>query len=400
MYEDVLGELIVKNETKLILLVIDGLGGTTDHTGRTELETAKTPNMDALARSGSCGFHYPVGYGITPGSGPGHLGLFGYDPLKYKIGRGILEAFGVGMDVRKGDLAIRGNFATMKNGLIVDRRAGRIATSECERLVKVMSDKIKIIEDIEVEIRPGKDYRFAAVFRGKGLSEFLSDADPQKNDLPPVSAKPLKPDAEKSARIINKFIQTTNDVLIDEPLANTILVRGYAMLPDITPFPEKYGLHAVGIATYPMYRGLARLVGMDTPQVGETIEDEFALVKKIWNDYDFFFIHIKKADSAGEDGNKEGKIKIIEEVDEKLLALLKLNPDVLVITGDHSTPYVLKSHSWHPVPMILSSKFAFVDNAQSFSERECAKGILGHIPSQAIIMYMLANSGRLAKFGA
>ncbi len=400
MYEEILPQIITTNDTKLLLLVLDGLGGTTNQDGVTELEAANTPNMDALARAGSCGLHLPVGYGITPGSGPGHLGLFGYNPIKYQTGRGILEAFGVGMHVNPGDLAVRGNFATLKDGLIVDRRAGRIPTELCRKLVAKLREHIKQIEDVTVDIEAGKDYRFAVVFRGPDLSDKLSDADPQIVGKPPKPAEPLAPEAEKAARIVNKFIQMATEVLADEHPANTVLLRGYATLPDIPKYEEKYKLRALGIASYPMYRGLAKLVGMDTPPVGETIDDEIALLREKWNDYDFFFVHIKKSDSYGEDGNFEGKVKIIEEVDAKLPQILDLKPDIIVITGDHATPSVLKAHSWHPVPLLMKGRYTFADDAQKFSERECAKGILGHIPAEAIIMLMLAAAVRLLKFGA
>ena len=400
MYEEILPQLINKNDTKLVLLVLDGLGGTTNEHSVTELEVARTPNMDKLISSGSAGLHRPVGYGITPGSGPGHLGLFGYNPIKYQLGRGILEALGVNMLVNPGDLAVRGNFATMKNGLIIDRRAGRIPTELCRKLVEKISGKIKKIEDVEIEIRAGMDYRFAVVFRGDGLSDKIGDADPQEINKPPVPAKALSPNAEKSARIVNKFIDMVTEILADEHPANTVLIRGYALYPDIVQFQKKFGMRAVGIAEYPMYRGLAKLVGMDTPEVDGAMETEFNLVKKLWKDYDFFFVHIKKTDSYGEDGNFDAKVKVIEEVDEKLPMLLDLKPDVIAITGDHCTPSVHKAHSWHPVPLLLKGKYTFVDDAKTFSERECAKGIIGHIPAEAIILLMMADAGRLKKFGA
>ena len=400
MYEEILPQLINKNDTKLVLLVLDGLGGTTNEHSVTELEVARTPNMDKLISSGSAGLHRPVGYGITPGSGPGHLGLFGYNPIKYRLGRGILEALGVNMVVNPGDLAVRGNFATMKNGLIIDRRAGRIPTELCRKLVEKISGKIKKIEDVEIEIRAGMDYRFAVVFRGDGLSDKIGDADPQEINKPPVPAKALSPNAEKSARIVNKFINMVTEILADEHPANTVLIRGYALYPDIVQFQKKFGMRAVGIAEYPMYRGLAKLVGMDTPEVDGAMETEFNLVKKLWKDYDFFFVHIKKTDSYGEDGNFDAKVKVIEDVDEKLPMLLDLKPDVIAITGDHCTPSVHKAHSWHPVPLLLKGKYTFVDDAKTFSERECAKGIIGHIPAEAIILLMMADAGRLKKFGA
>ncbi len=401
MYEEILPQLINKNDTKLVLLVLDGLGGTTNENGVTELEVARTPNMDKLISSGSAGLHRPVGYGITPGSGPGHLGLFGYNPIKYQLGRGILEALGVDMVVNPGDLAIRGNFCTIENGIITDRRAGRISSEKCKELVEKLKKKIRRIEDIKIDIKSGREYRFAIVMRGDGLSQLVTDADPQVVGKPPIKAKPLSPIADKTARIVNKFIDMATEILADEHPANGVLLRGFAKLTDIKTSTEKYGMRAVCIAVYPMYRGLAKIVGMDTPKLpGETIEEEFKLVKKLWKDYDFFFVHIKKTDSYGEDGNFDAKVKVIEEVDEKLPMLLDLKPDVIAITGDHCTPSVYKAHSWHPVPLLLKGKYTFVDDAKTFSERECAKGIIGHIPAEAIILLMMADAGRLKKFGA
>jgi len=401
MYDEVLPKLVVKNSTKLVMLVIDGVGGTTNENGVTELEVANTPNMDALAKSGACGLHRPVGYGLTPGSGPGHLGLFGYNPLKYDVGRGILEALGVDMTVNPGDLAVRGNFATMEDGLITDRRAGRIRTEHCKQLVEKLSSRISRLESIDIDIKAGRDYRFAVVFRGPELSNMLTEADPQIVGVPPVIAKPLNIRAEKSARIINEFIKMVTDILKDEKPANTVLIRGYAQISQILLTHDKFGLRAVSIASYPMYRGLAKLVGMDTPLCGETVEEEFEQVRKLWNeDYDFFFIHIKKTDSYGEDGNFAGKVGVIEEVDRELPKILDLKPDVITITGDHSTPAVMKSHSWHPVPLVIKGRYTFADDTQKFSERECAKGIVGQIPAEAIMMIMMADAGRLLKYGA
>ncbi len=400
MFEEILPEIIERNDTKLVLLVLDGLGGTTNENGVTELEAANTPNMDKLAAEGSCGLHYPIGYGITPGSGPGHLGLFGYNPIKYKIGRGILEAFGLGLQIGPGDIAMRGNFATLKDGLIIDRRAGRISTEKCRELVAKLRKHIDKIEDVAIDIEAGMDYRFAVVLHGTGLSDNVTDADPLIVNKPPVPAKALSPMSEKTARIVNSFIRQATEILVDDFPANTILIRGYAQPFNIMVSTEKYGLRAVGIATYPMYRGLAKLVGMDTPEVGMNIEDEFELARELWNKYDFFFIHIKKADSYGEDGNFDAKKRMIEEVDAHLPRLLELKPDVIAITGDHSTPSKMKAHSYHPVPILIKGRYTFRDDAQKFSERECAKGILGHFPAEAIIILMMAEAGRLKKFGA
>jgi 2,3-bisphosphoglycerate-independent phosphoglycerate mutase len=399
VYEEILPYLINKNDSKAILLVADGVGGIPVN-GRTELEAARTPNLDALAAKSSLGLQYPVGYGITPGSGPGHLSLFGYDPLKYQIGRGILEALGSGMEVVCGDLAVRGNFATMENGLITDRRAGRISTEKCAELVAKIRENISDIDGVKFDIKAARDYRFAVVFHDSSLKDNIEDADPQNIGKPPAPAKSRDKASEEGARIVNLFIDKVTEVLANERPANTCLIRGAANCPDITLFEEKYGMRAQGIAVYPMYRGLARLVGMTVPTDIEDIDAEISKLKTTWDDFDFHFVHFKYTDSAGEDGDFDKKVAMIEKLDEHIPEFLAMNPDCLVITGDHSTPPPMKLHSWHPVPVLLNAKTAFQDEGNRFTEKQCSRGILGHIPGTAIMLYTLANCGRLLKFGA
>ena len=303
--------------------------------------------------------------------------LFGYDPIEIQIGRGVLEALGIGFHLGPNDVAARGNFATIHDGVVVDRRAGRISSEECSRLIKKLSEHIKSIDGVEVILRPGKEHRFVAIFRGEGLSDKLSDADPQKDHMPLVEAKPLAAEASRTADVVNKFIRKANEILRDEPQANGVLLRGFAKSPKIEPFPEKYQLRAVALAVYPMYKGLTRLLGLETPDVGETFEDEVKALKELWNNYDFFYIHFKDTDKAGEDGDFELKVKKIEYFDKFVPVFVDLNPDVLVITGDHSTPAIIGGHSWHPNPTLLHSKVAGVDDARFFTEKECAKGYLG-----------------------
>ncbi|MCK5832127.1 2,3-bisphosphoglycerate-independent phosphoglycerate mutase [bacterium] len=400
MFDDVLKDLIQKNNTKAILLVSDGVGGTTVN-GRTELEAAKTPNLDELAKKGSMGLHYPVGYGLTPGSGPGHLALFGYDPIKNQIGRGILEALGSGMTVKQGDLAVRGNFATKKNGLITDRRAGRIPTDKCAELVEKIRKNLADVDGIEFDIKAAKDYRFAVVFHSPSLKDDIEDADPQQVGLQPRPASAKNPESENGARIINRFIEEVDCILKDERPANTCLIRGAANTPDIMPFEEKYGMSAQGIAVYPMYKGLARLVGMEVSDGLTSLKDEISRLEKTFDSFDFHFLHFKYTDSAGEDGDFDRKVAMIERFDSIIPSVLDLKADVVAISGDHSTPSCLKLHSWHPVPLLLNSPYAFMDDCKRFTEREAANcGILGHIPGQAIMPLILANCGRLMKFGA
>jgi len=401
MYTEILPELIIKNDKKAILLVADGVAGCTVN-GITELDAATTPNLDALAAESSLGLHYPVGYGITPGSGPGHLALFGYDPIKNQIGRGVLEAFGVGMDVPPGHLALRGNFATLKDGIIVDRRADRISTEKNLELVQRITEDFAEIDGVRVEIKTVKEHRFAVVFHGVVLFDNVTDADPLKDNLPPVKAVPRDKASVRSAYTINNFIERVTRLLANEEKANTCLLRGASNLPDIQNFEDRTGLRGQAIAAYPMYKGLARLVKMVTPDGLNEIEKEVEHLKKTFKkDLDFHFVHYKPTDSSGEDGDFDKKVAAIEAFDKIIPDVLETNPDVLVITGDHSTPSSLSGHGWHGVPVLIHGEYAFADDAKRFTERSAANhGILGHIPGQAIMMYILANCGRLSKFGA
>lgn len=399
---DVLQQLVTKAETKLVLLVLDGLGGLPHpDTGKTELETARTPNLDRLARNSSVGLHTPVAPGITPGSGPGHLGLFGYDPVQHEVGRGVLSALGVGIELKPEDVACRVNFATLENGVITDRRAGRIPTEECARLCKKL-ESIQI-PGIQIIIQPEMQYRAVIVFRGEGLGADLTDTDPQKTGLAPlpVRARSDDPASRRTAELFNEFVRQANRVLADERPANTILLRGFDRLPQLPTFQERYGLNSAVIAVYPMYRGLARLVGMEVLPAGHSVEEEFEVLKNNWEKFDFFFVHVKPTDSAGEDGAFAKKVQVIEEVDALIPRVEALNPDVLVVTGDHSTPAVLKAHSWHPVPVLLASRYARRNAwVEKFGESDCARGALGFIKSTDILPLMLAHGLRLQKFGA
>ncbi len=406
---EVLESLIQKNDSKILLVVLDGLGGLPVHNGKTELELAKTPNLDKLAKVSALGMHIPVDVGITPGSGPGHLGLFGYDPVKYQIGRGILEALGLGLKVGDTDIAVRGNFATVeyRNGtpIVIDRRAGRIPTEENKRIVENILSGLKEIEGVKVQIASGMEHRVAVVFSFpeplEEGSDQVTDTDPQQVGKPPLDPKPKNPKAQKVAEVVKKFIQESANLLKSEKKANYLLLRGFSQKPKIPAMEERFGLKACCIAVYPMYKGLASLVGMEIVEVkGKSIKDQIQTLKSVWDKYDFFFLHIKKTDSYGEDGNFEGKISVIEEFDSCVPDLLDLRPSVLAITGDHSTPSLLKGHSWHPVPLLIYSPYVLGGTSDRFTERECLKGELGIIPAKKIINLLLANSLRLKKFGA
>ncbi len=394
--------LLEKNNSKIVLLVMDGLGGITlTPVGKSALEKAVTPNLDHLAEEGTLGQTIPVRYGITPGSGPAHLALFGYDPLEYMIGRGALEAAGINLAVNLGDIAVRGNLCSLdKDGNITDRRAGRISHQDAAPVIKLL-DKVNI-PGIEVEVRHVKEYRFAVVFRGEGLNPSLNDTDPQETGVPPLPVKAQVPAARKAAEVINQWAKAAHQVLVDQPVANGFLLRGFATDPGLPSFEDSYQLKAACIAEYPMYKGVSRLIGMDVIEVeGEGPKAEFETAGKHWQDYDFFFIHIKKTDSYGEDGNLDAKAKIIEGVDQALPTLLDLKPDVLIVTGDHCTPVVLKTHSWHPVPFLLwAPKTHRTDLETTFSERNCPRGGLGTFPAVETMSLALAHALRLQKFGA
>jgi 2,3-bisphosphoglycerate-independent phosphoglycerate mutase len=394
-------ELAMDAETKILLLVLDGVGGlpkTPD--GETELEAAATPNLDALATRSICGMSTPVAPGITPGSGPGHLSLFGYDPLEYEIGRGVLEALGIGFDLQPQDVAARGNFCTIdpETGLILDRRAGRIPTEVGARLC----EKLRAIDlpGVETFVEPVKEYRFVLVLRGEGLVDGLTETDPQQVGKPPLPVEPTRPEAAETAELFNQWLAEARKLLADEHPANGCNLRGLAKDPGLPLMPDIYGLRCGAIATYPMYRGVAKLAGMDVLPTGSTIEEEVETLKAHWADYDFFFFHVKKTDSAGEDGDFERKVEVIEHLDRVLPEILDLGPDVVIVTGDHSTPAVWKSHSWHELPMLLWSNYVRRDGVTAFGERPCMAGGLGHIRHVDLLPLAMANAGRLTKFGA
>mgnify|MGYP001127032896 CR=1 FL=1 len=398
-----ISQLIQRNNSKIVFIILDGVGGLPIN-GKTELEAAHKPNLDSLSQTSACGMHIPVAHGITPGSGPGHFGVFGYDPLKYDIGRGVLEALGLEVNLQKTDVAIRCNYSTIQNGIIVDRRAGRIPTEKNIELTSRLSAKIREIDGVEIILKPGKEHRFSLVFRFKEIisqnEAMVKDTDPQKENNPPLNPEALNKESEKVARIAEKFINQAKEILKNEDKANFVLLRGFSALPNIPSFEEKYGLKACSITAYPMYGGITKLTGMETLKVEGDIKEEIDLLKKVYKDYDFIFVHIKKIDSFGEDGNFQEKVKKIEEFDSYLPHITSLNPDVLLITGDHSTPAILKSHSWHPVPLLLKSPFVLGGLSKAFTERECLKGELGIIPATSIMSLVLANSLRLRKFGA
>jgi 2,3-bisphosphoglycerate-independent phosphoglycerate mutase len=396
-------DLHTRNGSKIVLFVSDGLGGLPlEPGGKTELETARTPNLDALAQRGTLGLSIPVLPGITPGSGPGHLGLFGYDPLQYQIGRGVLEALGIDFELGPDDVAIRANFCTVDSeGRITDRRAGRIGSEIGRRLCEKL-DAIKI-PGVEVFVRPVKEYRLVVVFRGKGLGGAVDDTDPQKTGVAPLDPQARNPNdaaSRRTAEIAREFIRQATELLKHDAPANLLTMRGIAKRPAIPTFEDVYGLRAAAIAVYPMYRGLARLVGMEVLDAGQTLDHQMDRLAAAWSDYDFFFVHFKYTDSTGEDGNFDAKVARTEELDAAIPRIVALKPDVVIVTGDHSTPSKLRSHSWHPVPVLLAANTCRFDGSNGFGEAQCRQGGLGLFEAKYLMPLALAHAGRLNKFGA
>ena len=404
--DELYAKLTLPTKAKLALIVLDGVGdlATKDSGFLTPLEAAKTPNMDQLSRESIQGRMTPVAPGITPGSGPGHLALFGYDPIDTQVGRGVIEALGLGLELKPGDVAARANFCSLDaDGLVTDRRAGRIETEECERLCAMLSAKVKKVSDAEVLIQPGKGHRFVVIFRGKGLEGPLSDTDPQREGLPIADATPVDTSskkAQKAAKLIKAFYDKALPIIKDERPANGFLMRGIAHQPDIPTFEERYQLKAACLAVYPMYKGLAQLVGMDKIEGPQSISEQFNRYLEEYDNYDFFFIHYKYTDMYGEDGNFEAKKKAIEELDEALPILLQKRPDVLAITGDHSTPCPMKGHSWHPQPVLLTSDVSGSDKLDRFTETGANIGSLGQLEAKFLMRHMQAHARMFDKFGA
>ena len=396
-----LSDICRKTDSKIVLLVVDGLGGLPHpDTGRSELETAHTPNLDALSARSACGVTTPVAPGITPGSGPGHLALFGYDPLKYVIGRGALEALGIGINLGPDDIAIRCNFCTLDSeGVLTDRRAGRIPTAESAPLVEQLSNIA--IPGVEVMVRPVQDYRFVVVIRGEGLGGEVTDTDPQRTGFAPLAPVGRSDAAQHTARAAAQFIEAARDILGSRDTANMILMRGFSKRPDWPSFGDAYNLSPGAVAAYPMYRGIASLLGMNVIPTGHDFDAELGTLSDHWGDHDFFFLHYKPADAAGEDGDFDAKVKTLEELDKRVPRLLDLGADVVAVAGDHSTPSIMAAHSWHPVPLMINSDSTNEGlGSPGFDERNCRSGYLGSLPATALPLLLLAHAGKLDKFGA
>jgi 2,3-bisphosphoglycerate-independent phosphoglycerate mutase len=397
--EELFRDCYVSTSSKIVMLVVDGLGGLAHpDTGLSELETAHLPNLDAMARESACGLTTPVVPGVAPGSGPGHLALFGYDPLKHIIGRGALEALGINVDLQPGDVAARGNFCTVDgSGSLVDRRAGRIPTELsaplCHRL-----DQIEV-EGAQLDVFPVQDYRFVLRLRGQGLSEAISETDPQITGVSALEVLPISPEAQKTADMVNSFVSQAKRILAEEERGNMVLLRGWAQLPALPPMGDVYQLDPAGIAAYPMYRGLATVAGMNVIPTGRSFGDEVQTLHQRYQEHDFFFIHYKPADAAGEDGDFDAKVKCLEDLDPFIPQIRELEPDVFMVAGDHSTPAVMAAHSWHPVPFMLNSRLTRGEGIQGFNERACGLGSIGRIPATNVMLLALSHAGKLTKYG-
>jgi 2,3-bisphosphoglycerate-independent phosphoglycerate mutase len=401
---DLIARLAKPAQSKIVLLVLDGVGDLASaEQPRTALETARTPHLDALARRSSLGRLVPVATGVTPGSGPGHLALFGYDPARpeHDIGRGVLEALGLGLALSSTDVTARGNFATADAaGNLVDRRAGRIPTAECQRVVVKLNAALAGFDGATVEAYPGEAHRFVLVLRGEGLSPAVDDTDPQALGVPPLAARESSPAGAATATLVRRAVATMEHAIADEPQANRVLLRGFSQLPHLPSMAELYRLRLGAFAGYPLYRGVASACGMEVVPCGKRIGEILDAVAARWRDFDFFFLHVKQTDQAGEDGDLAAKVAVIEEVDAALPRLLELAPDVVAITGDHSTPAPMRAHSYHPVPLLVAARHAFADRAERFDERTAAVGHLGTFPSRELVGLLLAHAGRLEKYGA
>ncbi|MGY2895185.1 2,3-bisphosphoglycerate-independent phosphoglycerate mutase [Deinococcus sp. UYEF24] len=404
---DTIKALAKKTDSKILMVVLDGIGGLPlELGGETELATAVTPNMDALAKQAQLGQVELVGAGITPGSGPGHLSLFGYDPIKFVVGRGALSAVGIGVKLGFGDVAVRGNFATLGAGRIVDdRRAGRPSDEKNAEIVGKLKTAIPELGGVKVEIYTESEHRFVVVFRNPGtpLGANLSDVDPQDTGVQPLLAEAHDEASQKTAELVNAFVASAEAALKDEPQVNGVLFRGYSDVPHFPSFEDIYGLRAACIASYPMYKGLASLVGMDVLEVEgheDALDGKVTALQANWDKYDFFYFHVKKTDSTGEDGDFHEKVHKIEIFDELLPQLLALGPDVIAIVGDHSTPSKMESHSWHPVPLLIHSQYARKDVAARYTEEEAQKGTLGLRRGTDVMPLLMANALKLQKYGA
>jgi 2,3-bisphosphoglycerate-independent phosphoglycerate mutase len=398
--DSVVTEMARPDGRKAMLLVMDGLGGYRTVERGSELTEARTPNLDRLAGEGSLGLHDPVTRGITPGSGAGHLGLFGYDPLAYEIGRGALSAAGIGFELRPGDVAARVNFANLAgDNTIADRRAGRLPTEEAAAICDLLAREVHL-DRAELFILPEREHRGLLVLRGDGLSPDLADTDPQREGVAPLDPEAQSPEAKRTADLVRSFLDQARSLLAGRERGNFLLLRGFDTHKELPSFPDRYRVKALAIAAYPMYVGISRLLGFETHQVDGAAPEEVDALAELLPAHDFVFMHVKKPDSAGEDGDFPRKVAAIEEVDALVPRILDAGVEVLAVTGDHATPAQMAAHSWHPVPVLLWGGTAAADGLPAFDEVNCRQGSLGRFEAKHLMPQLLAAAGRLAKYGA
>ncbi len=401
LYGNTIQSLAEKNENRIVLLVLDGVGDCSNDGKGTALQIAATPNMDKLAGKSALGLAHPVAPAITPGSGPGHLGLFGYDPLIYKVGRGVLSANGIGFELQQGDVAARLNFCTLDdNGNVSDRRAGRISTEKNEELVKKIKEKLEPPNGIDIFMETVAEHRTLLVLRGKDLTDNLGDTDPQETGVPPLAPDRKPYGSSRTADIVKNLLDQIKEILDDEEKANFLLTRGFAQQPEWPSFAERYQVKPAAVAGYPMYKGISRLLGIEIFSEAKEAEQICKDVVRALQDHTFVFGHYKYTDKTGEDGDLDEKVKVIEDMDKALPDLIGADPDVLIITGDHSTPPSLESHSWHPVPVLMKAPYLRGDSGDQFDEVSCRNGELGTFYARELMPLALAHSGKLQKYGA
>ncbi len=389
-------------DTRILYYIVDGIGGLPPSPGgKTELETAATPTFDRLANEGSTGLVTPVAPGVAPGSGPGHLALFGFDPLETTVGRGVLAALGVGFDLQPSDVAARINFCTLDgDGNVADRRAGRIGSDVGAALAERLDD-IDLGSGVECIVRHVKEYRACVVFRGDDLDGRVTDTDPQAIGVAPLAPRALDPAADTTAGLARTFVAEAVALLAGEEDANGVLLRGFDTYAPLPSLADLYGVKPAAVAAYPMYRGVARAVGMTVFASEDTVESRVDLTRKAMRDHDFAFVHFKATDSCGEDGDFDAKVEQVEIADQTLARLLELDFDVVMVTGDHSTPATCRAHSWHPIPVLIHGPHCRVNASQGgFGETACIAGALGPLRGMDVLPLVLAHAGRIAKYGA
>jgi 2,3-bisphosphoglycerate-independent phosphoglycerate mutase len=330
------------------------------------------------------------------------LALFGYDPLTCTPGRGIFSALGIDFDLKEGDVAARVSFATVdREGRVVDRRAGRIDTETNRQLCKKIREAVKLDYEGLFFLETVSEHRAVVVLRCQNLGSRVRDTEPSRTGEHPLEPVALDEDSKRTASIVQSFVDQARDILSDQERANIVLLRGFDTYTPLPSLKSRFGLRGVCVAEYPMYRGIGRLLGMRIEPPPEGIEASFQALRALYgHEYDFYYLHIKETDSSGEDGDFEQKVKAIERVDRLMPMVMDLNPDVLVVTADHSTPVCMRSHSWHPVPLMIYSRVARVDEVNTFDEYACMRGSLGIRPGLHLMGLALAHAGRLVKYGA